>query len=138
VKIPAVYKEPYIKINTVFGVVIIMIFIYSAIYSMEKQNHPIPSFYSEITGEKSVSSGLSGSFSEIVRGNFNKARELNKYGIRVFSFFIIQLFLRVIFSFIYYYQKPLHKYVIFSDCALSVLLAVFCFWPFLVYMASQI
>lgn len=132
------FFEPYIKVNTVFGLIIVLIIIYSAVFSAEKQNHPVPSFYSEISGQSTISSGLSRSFSEIIRGDFAAARELNKHGIRIFFFFVIQLFLRIIYSLIDHYFRTGHKYIIISDCVISVVLFVFCFWPFLTDIVMHI
>jgi hypothetical protein len=104
-----------------------MIFIYSALFSAEKDNHPIPSFYEELTGETSVSSGLSRSFSEIIRGRFESAREYNPNGIPVFLFFLTQFFQRLVVSLIL--QKKLiaiNRLTIF-DAVTSVILFLFCF-----------
>jgi len=132
-----VFREPYIKINIIFGVIIILIITYSAIFDAEKQNHPLPSFYSELSGESSVSSGLSRSFSEIVRGNYASAKKLNANGMRIFIFFAVQLILRAIFSFVFYFGRSLRGYLVYTDCVISVLLFIFCFRPFLLYMVEQ-
>ncbi len=133
-----IYRESYIKINLIFGVIILLIFIYSGIFSTEKQNHPIPSFYLEISGERPLSSGLSGSFSEIIRGNFNNAKNYNIYGMRIFIFFAAQLFFRIVFSFIYHYKILFHRLVILSDCTISSLFFITCFWPFILNILNHI
>ena len=69
-----------------------MIFIYSGIFSAEKENHPIKSACKTITGEPCKSTGLSRSFSEIVRFKFESAKSYNKFSIKIFLFFLIQLF----------------------------------------------
>ena len=108
-----------------------MIFIYSGLFSAEKDNHPIPSFYEELSGETSVSSGLSRSFSEIVRGRFKSAREYNPYGIPVFIFFLVQFFLRLSISLMIYKKYITEGRLVLSDAAFSICLFLFCFSGFI-------
>jgi hypothetical protein len=79
-------NRSYLEINLIFIVFLAFFFGYSLIFSALADNHPIPSFYTEITGEETISSGLSRSFSDIIRGNFKSANEYNIYGIRVLFF----------------------------------------------------
>ena len=104
-----------------------MIFLYSGLFSAEKDNHPIPSFYEELTGETSASSGLSRSFSEIVRGRFASAREYNQNGIPVFLFFFIQFFQRLGISLILHRKYINANKIVIPDSVFSVLLFLFCF-----------
>lgn len=104
-----------------------MIFLYSGLFSAEKDNHPIPSFYEELTGETSASSGLSRSFSEIVRGRFESAREYNQNGIPVFLFFSIQFFQRLVVSLIIYKKYIDTNRIILPDTISSIILFLFCF-----------
>lgn len=85
----------YLALNLSFISVILLIFLYSLTFSAEKNNHPIPSFYSRFTGRESPTAGLSKSFSEIIRGRWVTGRNWNENGIPLFSFFLIQLFLRL-------------------------------------------
>jgi hypothetical protein len=104
-----------------------MIFIYSGLFSAEKDNHPIPSFYEKITGETSASSGLSRSFSEIVRGRFESAREYNENGIPVFLFFFIQFFLRLFVIFILQKNIMALNRLILLDSIIAVMMLIICF-----------
>jgi hypothetical protein len=104
-----------------------MIFIYSGLFSAEKDNHPIPSFYEKITGEHTASSGLSRSFSEIVRGRFESARTYNQYGIPVFIFFLVQLFQRILVSIIYHKRPSSGKWLLYADVVVSVGFFILCF-----------
>jgi len=131
-------NRPYLAINLVFTVFLVFFFGYSLIFSSHADNHPIPSFYTEITGEETISSGLSRSFSDIIRGNFKSANEYNIYGIRVFLFFFIQFFLRFLFSFFYIYVAAARRYIVISDSIISIVLFVTCFWPFIVWQVSAI
>ena len=123
--------KPYFQINLIFAGILMTVFIYSGIFSAGSDNYPVPSFYTKLTGKTSVSSGLSRSFSEIIRGKFQSAKVYNPYGIGIFSFFLLQLFLRI---FILGFYPKLLKYesvVILTDSILSVLLFLLLFWPFL-------
>jgi len=103
------------------------VLIYSGLFSAEKDNHPIPSFYEELTGQPSPSRGLSRSFSEIVRGRFNSAREFNQYGISIFMFFFIQFFIRLSISFILFKKYIPSGTIVIIDVVISVCLFLLCF-----------
>jgi len=121
-------NEPYHILNICFAGIIIMIFIYSGIFSVEKDNHPIKSACANIEGHPCKSEGLSRSFSEIVRFRFESAKSYNKYGIRIFLFFLIQLFLRFTASFIIYKKTMKQNSLVIFDSVLSASLYLYCFW----------
>lgn len=123
-----IQKEPYHIINLCFAGIIIMIFIYSGIFSAEKENYPIKSACKTITGEPCKSTGLSRSFSEIVRFKFESAKSYNKFGIKIFLFFLIQLFLRIITSISLRYKLLRQKQLVIADSIVSFGLYLFCFW----------
>ena len=126
-KIRKFLSEPYNKINFIFAGIILLIFIYSGIFSTNGIKHPIKSACIETYRKPCVSTGLSRSFSEIVRLNFRKASEYNKNGISVFLFFFIQFFLRIIISFIYTKNIISKKSLIFIDICISIILFIFTF-----------
>lgn len=136
--ITGIFKAPYLKINLVFSVIILFVFAYSLSFSAHKQNHPLPSFYSKISGKESISSGLSKSFSEVIRGNLKKAKEHNIYGPRIFMFFLAQFFFRIIFSFLYGGNLVSRLSVTISDSVISVILFIICFWPFILNLVQTI
>ena len=121
-------KEPYHILNICFAGIIILIFIYSGIFSVEKDNHPIKSACANIEGHPCKSEGLSRSFSEIVRFRFDSAKSFNEYGIRIFLFFLIQLFLRFTASFITYKKAMKQNSLVIFDSVLSASLYIYCFW----------
>ena len=121
--------KPYFQINLIFAGILMMIFLYSGIFSASHNNYPIPSNYTKLTGKKTVSTGLSRCFSEIIRGRLKSAKEYNPYGIGIFLFFLIQLLIRI--SLLIFYSK-LNKYehiVIIADSILSVVLFILFFRP---------
>ena len=128
---------PYILLNLIFIVIILMVLLYSGIFSPEKSDYPLHSAYTEITGHESISTGLSHSFSEIVRLNFWKAHEYNPYGIRIFLFFVVQLFFRINFFIVARNRTP-DSSLITMDIVLSAGVFLIAFWPFLVSAAKAI
>lgn len=121
-------KEPYHSINLSFAGIIILIFIYSGIFSAEKNNHPIKSACANVDGHPCKSEGLSRSFSEIVRFKFESAKSYNKFGLQIFSFFLVQLFLRISTSILIYNKIISQNKLVILDSIISVCLYGYCFW----------
>jgi len=126
-KIPEIWDKPYNKINLIFAGIIIMIFVYSGIFSAEESNHPVQCVHEKLTGEPCPTCGLSKSFSEIIRFNFKEAKQWNQNGMPVFLFFLVQLVLRIGIT-------PLHQKEVFSirqlliaDVTFSIVLFITCF-----------
>jgi len=125
----SLFQFSYSKINFIFAGIILCIFIYSGIFSAEKANHPIPSGYTLLTGEATKSSGLSRAFSAIMKLELDKALKYNEESLKVFSFFIVQFFLRFLFTLIY--ARWQNRGVITADIVLSILLFIYCFEGFI-------
>jgi len=126
--------HPYLVINIVFAGIILLIIVYSGIFSPEKDNYPVTCVHEKITGETCVSCGLSHSFSLILRGRINEAYEWNDYGMIVFLFFASQFLMRIAFSRIYIRQPEFRKQLILFDIIGSSMIFLFTFLPFLVYI----
>jgi hypothetical protein len=120
-------NRPYYIVNLSLAGIIMMVFIYSGLFSAKEDNHPVPSFYEKITGELAPSSGLSSAFSEIVRGNLDAARGYNRDSLLIFSFFLIQFMQRIFVTLLLYKQIPRMHYLFSADLAISILLFLFCF-----------
>ncbi|MBN1157895.1 MAG: hypothetical protein JXA61_00815 [Bacteroidales bacterium] len=131
--------KPYRIINLAFAGIILLVFLYAAFYPPESSGYPIFSFYERLTSERTISSGLSRSFSAVVRLDFSAARDYNPYSLRVFSFFLIQFVFRLTVLFMPV-QKGLTNYriLIIADALQAVALFVVCFWPFLVFWTGFI
>lgn len=130
--------EPYLIINVILAGIILMIMIYSGVFSPLKNNYPVTCVHEQLTGEQCASCGLSHSFSLILRGRPGEAASWNAYGLRVFIFFASQLFLRIAFS-IYYMKNQLNrKALIITDSAGSLLMLVITFAPFLKWIAERL
>ena len=124
-------KKGYNIINIAFGSVIIGIVLYSLLF--RGNNHPIPALFTQLTGIIPPSKGLSASFSELVRGNIEAAGLLNPYGLRIFAFFIIQLFTRVLVSISVEAEWLKLSQIIILDTLYSIVLFAICFAPLIGY-----
>jgi hypothetical protein len=123
--------EPYLILNIFFAGVIILMIVYSGIFSPDQNNYPVVCIHEKITGEPCFSCGLSHSFSLIVRGRISEAYQWNSYGMRVFLFFVSQLVLRIGFSLYYLKYTNTQKQLIIIDSIGSGALFLITFWPFL-------
>ena len=124
-------NEPYLILNIFFAGVIILIIAYSGIFSPDQNDYPVACIHEKITGEQCFSCGLSHSFSLIMRGRIGEAYEWNRYGMRVFLFFISQLTLRIGFSLYYLKYANTRKQLIIIDSIGSGLIFLITFRPFL-------
>ena len=124
-------SEPYLLINFILAGVILLIFIYSGIFSPDKNNYPVVCIHEKLTGESCASCGLSHSFSLILRGRISEASEWNIYGLRVFIFFAAQLIMRVVFSVFYLRYPDSGKQLVTYDIAVSLMLFLVSFLPFI-------
>ena len=128
--------QPYLVINLVFAGIIVMILAYSAIFSAEKDNFPVPCIHEKITGEECPSCGISHSFSLIMRGRIGEAYDWNSNGMRVFLFFVAQLLMRIFFSRTYLTDPGSRRELIILDITGSLILFLIAFIPFVVYLFS--
>ena len=119
--------HPYIVLNLCFIGVILLIFLYSGIFSVQKDNHPIPSYYEVFTGKISPASGLSRSFSEIIRGDFTEARKWNENGIPLFIFFFVQFFIRILTTILIVKRVVRLTILVWTDAIFSVILFLYCY-----------
>ena len=127
-------KEPYLTINIVLTGVIMLVMIYSIVFSPDKDDYPVTCIHEKLTGEPCVSCGLSHSFSLILRGRFNEAYQWNVYGMRVFLFFALQLIMRIAFSLFYVRFTGTRKQLIIMDIIGSILLFLLAFRQFFSYL----
>ncbi|MDX9903843.1 MAG: DUF2752 domain-containing protein [Bacteroidales bacterium] len=87
-------RRAYFAVNAIFAGVILLIMGYSAFYSPDTGQYPVPCIHEKLTGEPCPSCGLSHAFSLIVRGRIAEALEWNSTSLRVFVFFALQLVMR--------------------------------------------
>ncbi len=121
---------PYLIVNFFIFLFIIAIFIYFSLFSATKNNYPLQSSLEIIHAGKEISSGLSHSFSEIIRGNLRSAKEYNIYGLNIFLFFALQLLMRILFTLLFHLTNR-SKNIIFVDVIISLILFLTLFSPFI-------
>jgi hypothetical protein len=126
-------RNNYRSINLIFACIITGIFVYSAIYSHKKPSHPIPSIFTQITGSESPSSGLSRSFSAIIRYDVQAALKLNPYSIQIFLFFAFQLVFRILTFFLIKSNFSWINVYILTDITLSVISFLLVFRPLIIF-----
>jgi hypothetical protein len=124
----------YHIINICFACIILGIILYSLLFRGE--NHPIPALLTKITGLIPPSKGLSAGFSELVRGNLAEASSLNPNSLRIFSFFIIQLFTRALVSVAIEGNWIKLSLIVVMDTLYSLILFFICFAPLITYTIS--
>ncbi|WP_372755055.1 DUF2752 domain-containing protein [Labilibaculum sp.] len=126
-------KQNYKIINLSLAGIILCIFIYSGLFSPQKSNHPIPSIYTKITGEKSPSTGLSRSFSALIRGDIQEAKNYNSEALPIFLFFFFQLIFRSLSSVLIKNNFSALKIYILTDITLSALTFYLTFRPLILF-----
>ncbi len=122
--------------NYMIAGIIGCIFLYSALFSPEGGKHPVPSFYTQLTDNDSPSTGLSRSFSAIVRGDFKLANSFNPIGIQIFLFFIIQLGYRIGSVLLLTDSNRYIKSYIIADVLISIFGFCFVFKPLISFTFS--
>jgi hypothetical protein len=129
----------YLILNRVFAIILLSVILYSIVYSPEKQRHPVPSGTQLFFGKNSLSTGLSRSFSALVRFEFQLAKEYNPNGLRIFLFFILQLGMRIagLLLAVRSSEQALTT-MVWADGVISAILLLICFWPFLREMVRAI
>ena len=125
-------NEPYLILNIVLAGVILLIMLYSGVFSPEKDNYPVICIHEKLTCETCSSCGLSHSFSLILRGRIDEAYQWNRNGMRVFIFFVSQLFMRIFFSGFYIKNPDSRRQLILLDITGTILIFLIAFMPFIV------
>ena len=121
------FKKNYLIINLIFAGLILGIFIYSRAFDPVKNDHPVKCIHELLLGTSCPACGLSRGFSAIVRGDINMARKLQPNSIAVFSFFVVQFFMRIIGILLIYKVLNYIKLIITLDIILSITLFIFTF-----------
>lgn len=130
-------RDTYLITNIFLAGVIILIFIYSGIFSPAENNYPIVCVHERITGQPCISCGLSHSFSLILRGRIAEANSWNIYGLRIFLFFFSQLLLRFLFSYNYLTQPDFRSQQVMMDIFISVIMFLIAFMPYLLFIINS-
>ncbi|HAX92730.1 MAG TPA: hypothetical protein DCY25_02075 [Bacteroidales bacterium] len=124
-------SEPYLSVNFALAAVLAFVFVYSGIFSPEKNNYPVVCIHERLTGEPCASCGLSHSFSLILKGKISEAYRWNSNGMRVFIFFAAQLVMRIVFSVFYLKHPETVRQLIVYDTVASLTIFLIAFMPFI-------
>lgn len=124
-------RKAYFSINAILAGVILFIMGYSAFYSPDEDKYPVPCIHEKITGEPCPSCGMSHAFSLIIRGRLDEAQEWNSVSLRVFSFFVIQLMMRLALGAWILTGGRQIRQVSVADAVISSAMTLFAFYPFL-------
>lgn len=124
-------SEPYLSVNFALAGLLLFVFVYSGIFSPEKNNYPVVCIHERLTGEPCASCGLSHSFSLILQGRISEAYRWNSNGMRVFIFFAAQLVMRIVFSVFYLKHPETVRQLIIYDTIASFTLFLIAFFPFI-------
>jgi hypothetical protein len=133
-----VKEEPYLQINMILAGVILLIFVYSVIFSPEKDNYPLPCIHEKMTGEPCISCGISHSFSLLIRGRIEEAFRWNIYGLRIFLFFVLQLVMRALFSIFFLRNIHVRTQLIIMDISGSAAIFLIAFYPYIEHLFSEL
>jgi hypothetical protein len=129
---PRRFLFSYNVINLIFIIILLSVIAYSFLFTPERNNYPIHFLPGLIKSKPLISTGLSRSFSKIVRFRFSEAMQYNPYGLRIFLFFLTELVMRAFYLLASsHVQHERLKYFVFSDVFISVVLFFICFWPFI-------
>jgi hypothetical protein len=128
---PGQSGKQYLLLNLIFAGVILVIMGYSLFYSPDEERYPVPCVHEKLTGEPCPSCGLSHAFSLIIRGRIDEAMVWNSHSMRVFLFFAIQLLMRAGLAVAALKQLRNIRQVAVADAAISSVMALTAFWPFL-------
>lgn len=126
-------EHNYRIVNLILAGLFLLIFSYSALFAPTGGNHPVPSFFTELTGENSPSTGLSRSFSAIIRGDIQLSKDFNSLGIPIFLFFFVQMLFRTLSLFIAKEKNVSIKLYIVIDIILSILSFYLVFKPLILF-----
>lgn len=126
--------DSYKKINTIFIVIIMFIFFYCFI--MPFVNFGFRSTCEGMPLAYCKSRGLTRAFAQILRLNFSEAIVYNPYSIKIFLFFLIQLFIRLFINKIVRISN--FKRIMIGDVLLSAVLFVFSFYNLVVIWKLKI
>jgi len=126
-------RNAYQLINLIFAGIIILIFIYSGFFSPGENNYPVKCIHEQIIGQPCPSCGLSRSFSSIMRGDISTAEMYNKYGMRIFLFFLFHLVMRLS-NIVYLLRKPsqINKLIVI-DSSLAIITFALAFRQFFTF-----
>jgi Protein of unknown function (DUF2752) len=121
-------KDPYIVINVTIVILLMIMFGYCFLFSiLNDQGLTVPSSCEGMPEIYCRSRGLTRAFAQMTHLNFKKGIAFNSHAYRLFIFFVVQIFLRVAFTF--WYLNPRGKRIVVIDSVFSGLYFLYAFLP---------
>jgi hypothetical protein len=130
-------KRAYRVLNLVLALVLSGVFVYAALFPPEG-GHPIPSGSQVFFNTTSPTTGLSRSFSALIRFDYATAVTYNPLGPRIFNFFLFQLCIRIFLLLLLPRYSHSLRILYIPDIILSTLLFFVVFWPLIYTLYTRI
>jgi Protein of unknown function (DUF2752) len=116
--------KDYKILNTIFIGILILMFGYAFFFAYD--SHSVACVYVKTYGIPCPTCGITRAFSEILHLRFKHAIQLNILSIYLFTFFFVQLLLRLIIN-TFLLKRIAIKKIIVYDITISVFLFIVCF-----------
>lgn len=118
-------RHYYLAVNVLIMLCFIAVFALAEIG--DQHANPKKCFHSQLLGSKCPTCGILKGFSLIFHGDFNRAYVFQKNSIPVFSFFTLQIFMRLIIIILLYKRCLAPNMVMNIDITLTLLMFVILF-----------
>jgi Protein of unknown function (DUF2752) len=117
----------YAYLNYIVAGMILVIFLYAAIYHSDSNYQPIKCVHEELLGKRCPTCGLIDGFSAIIKGRFNDAQIVQPNSIKVFLFLMVQLLMRAVALILLRKTRIPLKTILRTDVILSLLFFILAF-----------
>jgi hypothetical protein len=118
-------QKEYQVFNYIIGGILILLFGYAAFWG--PGTSAVACVYVQMTGTECATCGITRAFKEILHFRFHAAYQFNQLSFYLFTFFFVQLMVRLFINFWGLQKMPLKK-VRTYDISFSVLLFIVCFY----------
>ena len=123
-------KKSYFIFNFLIAGIFTTLFVYACFFAYN--SHSVGCIYIKTFGKPCPTCGITRAFSEILHFNFTKAYQLNNIAPWLFSFFFLQLIVRLIINFILKKREINISKILKIDVSFSILLFVICFYKLII------
>jgi hypothetical protein len=99
--------------------------------------HAVQCVYKKNTGLECPTCGLTRAFHLILTGDFKAALQLNPISLQLFTFFAVELIMRLSLIFIFLKKRMISRRMLQADIIISILLFLACFSPLIKQLFSK-
>jgi hypothetical protein len=117
----------YLFLNFTIAGIILVVFLYSIIYSSSKDFHPVKCFHEELLGARCPICGMSSGFSAILKGQFKEAFIIQPNSMRIFLFLFVLLLMKITAILLLLKAHVSCKVISTTDIILTVVLFILTF-----------